>query len=70
VDELIGVEKSEGKDKRVGILKRKFREMIVLDDFITNKNILLKDSSVRFQEKNFMIEKGEKESAKEGSVMV
>jgi hypothetical protein len=50
MDELIGVDNSTGKDKRIGRLKRKIREMIVVDEFIKNKNILLKDSSVRFQE--------------------
>jgi len=60
VDELIRVEKSTGKDKRVSRLKRKIKEMIFLDEFITNKNILLKDYSVIFQEKNSQLKKERK----------
>jgi hypothetical protein len=62
VDELIGVDNSTRKDKRIGILKRKIREMMVVDEFIKNENLLLKDSSVRFQEEIFRLKKESKSS--------
>jgi len=70
VDELIGVDNLARKDKRVGRLKRKFREMIVVVEFIKNENLLLKRFQCQVLRGNFRFEKGKKEFVKEGPTMV
>jgi hypothetical protein len=62
VDELIGVDNSTGKDKRVGKSKIKIREMTFVDDLIRNQNISLKDYSVIFQEEISWLKKENKSS--------
>jgi len=62
VDELIGVDRSTGKEKRIDVIKRKIREMAVVYEFIKNKNILLKYFRVRFQEEISRLKKERKSS--------
>jgi cell fate (sporulation/competence/biofilm development) regulator YmcA (YheA/YmcA/DUF963 family) len=52
----------QGSDKRIGKLKRKIKEMTVIDEYIKSENALLKDSSVRFQEEISRLKKDNKKS--------
>jgi hypothetical protein len=62
VDELIGFDNSTSKDKRIGKLERKIKEMTVIDEFFKNKKVIFKDSSIRFQEEISQLRKENKNS--------
>jgi hypothetical protein len=62
VYELIGVEKSTGKDKRVGRLKTKIGEMTVVDEF-NKKKIIVEILQCYIPRRNISVEKVKQEFA-------